>query len=196
MGILHKFLFLDADIIITQKTVTPITFQHLVWWHFCGLRLSSPNLKGQRHLRKFSYLILKSPSVCHSFFLSFILSFIPLKFSSAVLHNSIRHAPACRNASPSNFQLLPCSMCVLLVAVLIVRTEKQEHKQNNFVYIFNWKPEEYGLPCNCLQLETLYQSSVPPTSNNERFFDTKDFAPDSLMRIRNNCAKDDEVKTR
>ena len=40
-------------------------------------------------------LILKSPSVCHSFF----HSFIPLKFSSTVLHNSVRHAPSCRKAS-------------------------------------------------------------------------------------------------
>ena len=31
------------------------------------------------------HLILKSPSVCHSFFHSFILSFIPLKFSRAVI---------------------------------------------------------------------------------------------------------------
>ena len=41
------------------------------------------------------HLILKSPSVCHSFF----PSFIPLKFSSTMLHNSVRHASAYRNAS-------------------------------------------------------------------------------------------------
>ena len=41
------------------------------------------------------HLILKSPRVCHSFF----HSFIPLKISSTVLHNSVRHAPVCRNAS-------------------------------------------------------------------------------------------------
>ena len=38
-----------------------------------------------------------------SFILSFILSFIPLKFSSTVLYNSVRHASACRNASDFKF---------------------------------------------------------------------------------------------
>ena len=36
-------------------------------------------------------------------FLSFFLSFIPLKFSSTVLYNSVRHASACRNASLPKF---------------------------------------------------------------------------------------------
>ena len=43
------------------------------------------------------YLILKSPSVCHSFF----HSFVPLK-SSTVLYNSVRQVPACRNAILQN----------------------------------------------------------------------------------------------
>ena len=50
--------------------------------------------------------VLKSPSVCHSFFHSFILSFIPLKFSSTVLYNSVRHTSAYRNTSlPKRFNI-------------------------------------------------------------------------------------------
>ena len=43
-------------------------------------------------------LIVKSPRLCLSFFLSFCHSVIPLKFTSTVLYNSVRHAPACQNA--------------------------------------------------------------------------------------------------
>ena len=55
--------------------------------------------------------------MCHSF----LHSFIPLKFSSTVLYNSVRHSPACRNASSYKLGRLKL-LCLLLTDYVMGET--------------------------------------------------------------------------